>query len=119
MNNCFSVTSKNIPAIPLSRTEFSICPYDCFIFFNSLAAKITASAAAAASAIGPAYITPSIPINNGKIKISGSRKSTCLVRDITIPSFAFPIEVKNPEDIGWIPFANVINMKIFKYRSAK
>ena len=74
--------------------------------------------AAAASAIGPAYITPSIPINKGKIRISGSKNSTCLVSDTTIPSLAFPMDVKKPEDIGWIPLINVINIKILKYRSA-
>ena len=63
---------------------------------------------------GPAYITPSIPINNGKIMINGRRKITCRVRDITIPSFAIPIEVKKPEDTGWIPFAKVININIFR-----
>ena len=79
--------------------------YAFFIFPSSLRAKTTASTNAAASAIGPAYITPSIPINIGKIMINGSRKITCLVRDMMIPRPAFPIEVKNPEDIGWIPFA--------------
>ena len=38
--------------------------------------------AAAASAIGPAYITPSIPINIGKMIMSGSRNNICLVSDI-------------------------------------
>ena len=47
-----------------------------------------------------AYMTPSIPIRIGKIIISGKRKITCLVKDTTIPSCAFPIEVKNPDDIG-------------------
>ena len=84
------------------------------IFPNSRLANTIASANAAASAIGPAYITPSIPINNGKIMINGRRKITCRVRDITIPSFAIPIEVKKPEDTGWIPFAKVININIFK-----
>ena len=32
--------------------------------------------------------------------INGNRKITCLVSDITIPSFAIPTEVKKPEDIG-------------------
>ena len=54
------------------------------------------------------------PINNGKIMINGRRKITCRVRDITIPSFAIPIEVKKPEDTGWIPFAKVININIFR-----
>lgn len=84
------------------------------IFPSSRLANTIASANAAASAIGPAYITPSIPINNGKIMINGRRKITCRVRDITIPSFAIPIEVKKPEDTGWIPFAKVININIFR-----
>ena len=66
-----------------------------------------------------AYITPSIPRNKGNIRISGSRKRTCLVSDMTIPNFALPIEVKNPEDIGCMPFAKVMNMKISRYLSAK
>ena len=70
------------------------------IFASSLLANTIASTNAAASAIGPAYITPSIPINSGKIMISGSKKITCRVIDITIPSFAIPIEVKKQEDIG-------------------
>ena len=44
---------------------------------------------------------------------------TCLVSDTTIPSFAFPIDVKNPEHMGCIPLINVMNMNILKYRSAK
>ena len=67
---------------------------------SSLRANNIANDNAAASAIGPAYITPSIPIINEKTMINGKRNSTCLVRDMTIPSFAFPIDVKNPEDIG-------------------
>ena len=84
------------------------------IFPSSRLANTIASTNAAASAIGPAYITPSIPINNGKIMINGRRKITCRVRDITIPSFAIPIEVKKLEDTGWIPFAKVININIFR-----
>ena len=56
-----------------------------FIAPSSLLANNIASANAAASAIGPAYITPSIPIINEKIIIRGKRNSTCLVRDMTIP----------------------------------
>ena len=48
--------------------------YAFFILPSSLRAKTTASTNAAASAIGPAYMTPSIPINIGKMTISGSRK---------------------------------------------
>ena len=92
---------------------------DPFILLSSFTANPIATAAAAPSAIGPAYITPSIPIKTGKISISGKRKITCLVSDTTIPSFAFPIEVKNPELIGCIPLMNVMNIKILKYLSAK
>ena len=58
--------------------------------------------AAAASAIGPAYITPSIPIKIGKIIISGSRNNICLVSDINTPSLDLPIELKKFDvtDIG-------------------
>ena len=89
-----------------------------FILSSSFNANPIATIAAAASAIGPAYITPSMPMNFGKIRINGSKKITCLVSDTTIPSFALPIEVKNPDDIGWIPFANVININIRKYLAA-
>ena len=63
-----------------------------------------------------AYIE--IPKKNGKMTISGSRKKTCLVSDMITPSLAFPMEVKNPADIGWIPLAKVISMKIRRYFSA-
>ena len=94
------------------KKAFAICIvlgvvfFGCFQLFPrqivsiSRSANIIATRAAAPSAIGPAYITPSIPMNNGKIRINGSRKMICLVRDTTIPSFDFPMDVKNPEDIG-------------------
>ena len=102
-----------ISSISSAGTFFILFPH-CAFFPSSRLANTIASANAAASAIGPAYITPSIPINNGKIMINGRRKITCRVRDITIPSFAIPIEVKKPEDTGWIPFAKVININIFR-----
>ena len=91
-----------------------------FEFINGFhdTANAIATMAAAISAIGPAYITPSIPINLGKIRTKGIKNSTCLVSETAIPNFAFPIDVKNPEDIGCIPFIKVINIKIRKYRSA-
>ena len=55
---------------------------------SSRLAKTTASTNAEVSAIGPAYMTPSIPKKTGKMTISGSRKSTCLVRDHTKPGFS-------------------------------
>ena len=90
-----------------------------FMTPSSRLAKTTASTNAEVSAIGPAYMTPSIPKKIGKMTISGSRKSTCLVRDMITPSLAFPMEVKKPADIGWIPFAKVISMKMRRYFSAK
>ena len=65
-----------------------------FMTPSSRLAKTTASTNAEVSAIGPAYMTPSIPKKIGKTTISGSRKSTCLVRDMITPSLAFPMEVK-------------------------
>ena len=99
-----------------SRYFYTLSP---FIARSSFTANPTATAAAAPSAIGPAYITPSIPINTGKIRMSGSKKITCLVSDTTMPSYAFPIDVKKTEHIGCIPLINVISIKILKYRSAK
>ena len=32
---------------------------------------------------GPAYITPSIPINTGRIRISGSKNKICRVREVS------------------------------------
>ena len=90
-----------------------------FMIPSSRLAKTTANTKAEVSAIGPAYMTPSIPKKNGKMTISGSRKKTCLVSDLITPSLAFPMEVKNPADIGWIPLAKVISMKIRRYFSAK
>ena len=73
--------------------------------------------AAAASAIGPAYITPSIPIKIGKIIISGSRNNICLVSDINTPSLDLPIELKKFDVTGCIPLMIVKNIYILKYLS--
>ena len=70
------------------------------IAFSSFLANKTANTNAAASAIGPAYITPSIPIVTENTRINGKRNRTCLVRDMTIPSFALPMDVKKPDDTG-------------------
>ena len=75
--------------------------------------------AAARSAIGAVYITPSMPKRYGKISSSGSRKMICLVKERKIPFFGAPIEVKKFELTGWMPFRNVKNRKMRKYRSAK
>ena len=56
--------------------------------------------AAIKSAIGPAYIMPSIPENRGRITIRGSRKIICLVRERKIPPFGLPMAVKKFEEIG-------------------
>ena len=63
--------------------------------------------AAARSAIGAVYITPSMPKRYGKISSSGSRKIICLVSERKIPFFGAPMEVKKFELTGWIPFRNV------------
>ena len=46
-----------------------------FMIPSSRLAKTTANTKAEVSAIGPAYMTPSIPKKNGKMTISGSRNS--------------------------------------------
>lgn len=84
--------------------------YPSFIFRTSRIPKTTATAKAAASAIGPAYMTPSIPKKIGKITINGSRNKICLVRETTAPSLAFPIEVNPPEINGCNPFTKVRNI---------
>ena len=67
--------------LPYHLREFFYTISALRIFPSSRLANTIASANAAASAIGPAYITPSIPINNVKIMINGRRKITCRVRD--------------------------------------
>lgn len=42
---------------------------------------------------------------------------SCKGHDHTKPGF--PMEVKKPADIGWIPLAKVISMKMRRYFSAK
>ena len=59
-----------------------------------------AKTAAMASAIGAENIMPSIPKKIGRIIKSGRRKIICLVREMKIPRFAFPIAVKKLEVIG-------------------
>ena len=51
--------------------------------------------------------------------INGRRKITCRVRDITIPSFAIPIEVKKPEDTGWITVCKGHKHKYFQITFCK
>ena len=75
---------------------------------------MTATAPAVPSATGPAYIMPSIPINLGKIRISGSSRMICLVSDRNVPDFGLPIEVKKLDEIGCIKFIHVQNRYILK-----
>ena len=95
------------------KQDSFLCQAFCSAAFmtpSSRLAKTTASTNAEVSAIGPAYMTPSIPKKTGKMTIRGSRKSTCLVRDIITPSLAFPMEVKKQADIGWHEVMAVILM---------
>ena len=48
----------------------------------------------APSAMGPAYITPSIPQMAGKMRMRGMRKIICRVREMRMPIFARPMAVK-------------------------
>ena len=50
---------------------------------------------------------PSIPTNNGKIIISGSKNKICLVKDNIIPLVGLPIAVKKLDEIGCKKFKNV------------
>lgn len=47
--------------------------------------------------------------------ISGVKKSTCLVRDIKIPLYGFPIEVKKFDDKGCRKAVNNPNRNTLKY----
>ena len=69
--------------------------------------------AAIRSATGPAYMMPSIPTNNGKIIISGSKNKICLVKDNIIPLVGLPIAVKKLDEIGCKKIKKVKNKKIF------
>lgn len=69
---------------------------------------------AALSEMGPANMTPSIPINSGNIRTRGSRKIICLVMARKIPREAFPMEVKKLEVTGCIPLKKVANRNIRK-----
>ena len=66
------------------------------------------------SAIGPAYMTPSIPIKRGRIRSSGRRKMICLVNDIKIPFFGLPIAVKKLAEIGCIKHRQIKNRYLRK-----
>ena len=80
----------------------------------SRSTMVMATATAAASEMGPAYMTPSIPIKRGKIRTRGMRKRTWRVREIKIPRLALPMEVKKLVLMGWNALAKVIKRKIRK-----
>ena len=61
---------------------------------------------------------PSIPKNNGRIKISGSKNKICRVMDKNNPLTGWPIAVKNVEEIGCRQFKNVQKKKTRKYEIA-
>ena len=81
----------NAAACQPAAFSISKCP----IRRNSRMMKTRARMAAAKSAMGPAYITPSIPKNMGNGTIKGKRKMICLVRDIKMPILALPMAVKS------------------------
>ena len=92
----------------LSPVEFRGMPlgipfyisFKLFIFFISKLTKIIVTINAIPSAIGPAYIKPSIPNILGSIMISGSKNINCRVIAMKAPLIPFPIEVKKVPDTG-------------------
>ena len=86
---------------------------------NSFVINAKHTIVATKSATGPAYITPSIPRKSGRIINNGKRKRICLVRDIKIPFFGFPIAVKKFAEIGCKKQRKIKNRKIRKNFSAK
>ena len=69
----------------------------------------SATTPATKSAIGPAYMMPSMPINSGRITINGSKKRIWRVRDRKIPFFGYPIAVNRFDAIGCTQCKNVKN----------
>ena len=67
------------------------------------------------SATGPAYNTPLNPKKNGNRIISGVRNKTCLVSDMKIPLYGFPIAVKKLEVSGCKKAVQIPNKNILKY----
>lgn len=84
------------------------------IVLNSFFTSKIASIPAAQSAIGAANMTPSTPMNRGKIMTRGIRKIICLVIERKIPFVAFPMEVKKFAVTGCSPLKKVQNRKIRK-----
>lgn len=88
------------------------------IFLNSFFTNRIASIPAAQSAIGAANMTPSTPMNRGKMITRGMRKIICLVIERKIPFVAFPMEVKKFAVTGCSPLKKVQNRKIRKNLTA-
>ena len=65
---------------------------------NSLTIKKIAIEHAKKSEIGPAKITPSTPINKGRINIKGMTNIICLVNDKMTPLTGCPIDAKKFDD---------------------
>ena len=61
------------------------------------------------SAIGAANIAPSSPKNFGRMIKSGIKNKICLVKDMSAPAPALPMEVYIFATIGWNWFTNVKN----------
>ena len=70
------------------------------IFRKAGITTATVMAAAIKSAIGPANITPLMPIAIGRKIIRGSKKMICRVRDRKVPMPARPMAVKKLDEIG-------------------
>ena len=90
---------------------YPLCVSSCFLE-NSCATIRIAVTPAARSAIGAAYMMPSMPRKSGNSNSSGSRKIICLVNERKIPRFGLPIAVKKFEVIGCRKFKNVKNRKM-------
>ena len=83
-------------------------PIDYIIFLCSITSITTDIAAAKKSAIGPAYISPSMPKNLGNRIINGIRQSSCLVIPRKVPFAGLPIDEKKLDESGCILFKNVL-----------
>ena len=77
---------------------------------SSLTNMVPATNAAKVSAMGAAYMMPSIPHRRGKMTINGNRKMICRVKLKNVPIFGFPMEVKKVDDMGWMLLMNTQNM---------
>lgn len=78
-------------------------------FLISFSRKHPAIIAASKSAVGPAYMIPSMPKNIGNMTRDGSRNMICLVKARNVPIFGLPMAEKNVDDEGWMLLMNVKN----------